>query len=252
MATDASTSTKSAVSAAADPVARREMRRGAAGRPTASQWEPIGTTATRTWLRGVVYFALALIAVGALIWVAYERHVAPRTGTVASLDGSRLMIRDGGSAPWTAAGVDRPIRQGAELESIAADPDATGTALLRFPDGAQVRLDSLGTWQIVTLLASRNGRISELTIRQLQGQITAASPPIRRFDVHHLYFQVPGHTIALSGVATLRTDEHGITHLTVHQGVAELHIDNQTIAIDPTQTARLWPGALPELSPAQP
>ena len=252
MATDASRPTDSAFPSAADPVARREKRRGAPGRPTASQWEPIGTSSTRTWLRGVVYVALALIAVGALIWVAYERHVEPRTGAVASLDGSRLMIRDGGSAPWTAASVERPIRQGAELESIAADPNDTGTALLRFPDGAQVRLDNLGAWQIVTLLASRNGRISELTIRQLQGQITAASPPIRRFDVHHLYFQVPGHTVELRGVATLRTDEHGVTHLTVHQGVAELHIDNQTITIDPTQTARLWPGALPELSPAQP
>lgn len=227
------------------PTAVRSRPRRIPARPESGQWDPISRPRARAVLKVLLIVALLCLAIGGVVWIAYERQVIARMGILESLDWGALDIRDGGAGPWTVAGPGRPIREGALLRA------AEGTrALIHMPDGAQVRLDSAGEWQIVLLRQSRDERSSQAVIRQTHGQVTLASIAAEPWAAHRLYLQVPGSTIEMEGIATIATSRAGATTVTVHQGLVHIHQTDQPITISPGQVAVLRANCEPEIRAA--
>jgi hypothetical protein len=233
-------SSSRALSPATGDASPRNWPAYSAARPAAQQWEPLRGGGARRALCWLLLAALTLLVAGGIVWAIWERQPLPRVGEVHALGAGRLQIRDGSAGPWTQAAVGRPVRQGAELRA----KESVGAVVL-LPDGVQLRIDSAGSWQVISLQVSRDGHVSEVILRQALGSITAASAPAGRLDQHMLYVQVPGNTIELHGTATLSTEADGRSLLTVLAGEALVHQGGDPVPVGAGRTAILRPGSPP-------
>ena len=195
------------------------------------------------WLLGTV---VALILVAAAL-ALLELRLLTRTGVVTHIERGQLEVQDGQNSPWFSADAGRVVRPGARLRS-----GGDTVASIAFFDSTVMRVESRGNWQVVELRGNRNGWVSRVTIRQLEGSASFASrPPGSGYPLlltslnHRLLAQqrieVSGAMLELVGVARIRSGDDGSTQVSIVQGDCRIVANNASVLVVAGQSALIKP-----------
>ena len=201
-----------------------------------SQWRPLGDERPAKSRRIWPWIPTVMVIVAG-IYLALQYWLTPCTGMIESIERGELELRHGSEGPWLVAEERDIIHEGALIRGA---PDTV--AVISFPDNGQIRVESAGEWRITKLLASQNGRLSHVAVRQIAGRASYLSRPPRRGERALLRLQVPAADVEIEGVATFTTSADEVTRADILQGQCRLSgrserieaVAGQSFIIDPT------------------
>jgi hypothetical protein len=202
--------------------------------PIVGQWQPlaqVGQEEKRTSRLPALLVGVALLLIlgGLIIW---QFQFLPASGEIGAIERGALEVRPGHGGALAEGQSGQALAEGAVMESL---PGAVVT--LHFADGSICRIESAGTWQILELRKSRNGRIARTTLRQVAGQASYMSRPPQPAVDARLRISLPADvSLDLSGVATVTLDSTTTARIRLLQGKGQLRAWDRDLGLSPGQT----------------